>query len=93
MRCIRNENNKDIACAMVDQNKYPWLTKIIIFSIDDYGFTEDAQEFIQQEWESMAFVCGGSCYLEQFSFIDDHTLEYNGHDLIAPGKKFSISYQ
>jgi hypothetical protein len=23
MRCIRNENNKDIACAMVDQNKYP----------------------------------------------------------------------
>lgn len=93
MRCIRNENNKDIACAMVDQNKYPWLTKIIIFTIDDYGFTEDAQEFIQQEWESMAFVCGWSCYLEQFSFIDDHTLEYNGHDLIAPGKKFRISYQ
>jgi hypothetical protein len=40
----------------------------------------------------MAFVCGGSCYLETFKFIGDKTLEYNGHELIAPGEKFTISY-
>jgi len=92
MRCIWNDNNINIACAMVDQNNYPWLTKTMIFTIDEYWFTTDAQEFMQEPWKSMAFVCWGSCYLETFKFIGDKTLEYNGHELIAPGEKFTISY-
>jgi hypothetical protein len=35
MTCIWNDNNSKIACALVDQDEYEAMTKLVILTIDD----------------------------------------------------------
>lgn len=93
IKCLRNQNNKDIACAIVNQQKYPWLTKMIVFSINEKWESIGAQEFIQEPWESIDFMCWDSCYVGDFWFARPFEIQYAGHREISSWKTYSIWYK
>lgn len=93
IQCLRNENNKDIACALVNQQQYEWLTKMIVFFINEKWESIGMQEFVQEAWESIDFVCGDSCYLGDFWFARPYEIQYMWHREISPWKIYSIWYK
>lgn len=92
LRCIRNENNTDIACVSINQQDYPGLTKITILEIDNEGNLINQKDLLQEKWESVDYVCGANCYPWNFRFTKEKTVKYDGHNIIAPDKIFEISY-
>lgn len=93
IKCLWNTNNKDIACAIVHQQKYVWLTKMIVFSINQKWESLGMQEFVQDLWASIDFVCGDSCYVWDFWFVRPFEIQYAGHREISPEKIYSIVYK
>lgn len=92
IECIWNINQRDVACAIVDQLNLDGLSKIIIFQLNDNWEISKQKEFLQEPWKSVNFVCGDSCYPSDFRFEWDNVLKYKWHELISPDKIFSIEY-
>lgn len=90
--CIRNDNNIDIACILIDQINFDWLSKVIIFELNKDWNPTKHKEFSQKKWESINFVCGWSCYPSDFWFEWDNLFIYKWHDIISPDKTYSIVY-
>ena len=90
--CILNDNNIDIACVLIDQINFEWLSRVIIFELNKDWISAKHKEFSQKKWESVNFVCGWNCYPSGFWFEGDNTFIYKWHDIISPDKTYSIAY-
>lgn len=90
--CIWNINQKDIACVLIDQINFSWLSEIIIFRVNNNLDIVGEKIFEQKSWESVNFVCGDSCYPSDFWFEWDGILKYKWHELISPGEIYTIEY-
>ncbi len=90
--CILNDNNIDIACVLIDQINFEWLSRVIIFELNKDWNSAKHKEFSQKKWESVNFVCGWNCYPSDFWFEGDNTFIYKWHNIISPDKTYSIVY-
>lgn len=90
--CIWNINQKDIACVLIDQINFSWLSKIIIFRVNNNLDIVDEKIFDQKSWESVNFVCGDSCYPSDFWFEWNGILKYKWHEIISTDKIYTIEY-
>lgn len=90
--CIWNINNKDIACALIDQINFEWSSKIIIFEINENLEITNPKNFLQSRWETVNFICGGNCYPSDFWFEGDWILKYKWHEIISPDEIYTIEY-
>ena len=82
LECQFSPSDTTIACVSVNQERYDELTRIFILDITPEGQLLDKRQY----HHTVDYVCGASCY-PQFTFLDDHTLQYQGHNAIEDPQK------
>ena len=90
--CIWNDNKIDIACVLIDQINFEWLSRVIIFELNKDWISAKHKEFSQKKWESVNFVCGWNCYPSDFWFEWDWIFKYMWHEIISPDVIYTIEY-
>ena len=91
LKCIWRDDSQAIACAAVNQEVYVGLTEMVVVLLDQEGNLVSVRNVLQKPGETIDFTCGASCYPGDMWF-DEDALKYAGHEMIAPGEIFTISY-
>lgn len=88
--CDWSPQGGKIACVVINEKFYNNLTKIFVLSIEK-GEMKNKKEYD----ERVPFVCGSTCYSDNFKFIDENTLEIGQQTMENPdlSKTLDISWK